>query len=140
MAQTKNRTRPIAAAVPISGTPMRPISTPSAPAVLRVPIGKVNHDCGTPALSMPGMIGLKWTRAAMPEKASAAMARRVTRRYAVNMGTSDKFASPLVGDADGLLDRLGLLEHAKHEMGDVSTGDRVATRHIPAHDGPVLAG
>ncbi len=27
--------------------------------------------------------------------------------------------SLLVGDADGLLDRLGLLEHTKHEMGDV---------------------
>jgi hypothetical protein len=27
---------------------------------------------------MPGMIGLKWTRAATPEKALAAMARRVT--------------------------------------------------------------
>src|SRR5215217_7001815 len=111
--------RPIAAAVPISGTPMSPSSSPSAPAVLRVPIGKVNHDSGTSTLSMPAMIGLKWTKAATPEKVLAAMARRVTTTYAVNMGTSYKFSSPLVGDADALLDRLGLLEHAKHEMGDV---------------------
>jgi hypothetical protein len=80
MAQTKNRTRPMAAAVPTSGTPMRPSSSPTAPAVLRVPIGKVSHDSGTPALTMPGMMGLKWTRAATPEKALAAMVRRVTTR------------------------------------------------------------
>jgi hypothetical protein len=29
---------------------------------------------------MAGMIGLKWTREAMPEKVLAAMARRVTTR------------------------------------------------------------
>src|ERR671911_3033779 len=104
MAQTKNRTRPIAAAVPISGTPMRPSSSPTAPAVLRVPIGKVIHDSGTPTLTMAGMAGLKWTRAATPEKVLAAMARRVTTTWAVNMGTSYKVSSPLVGDADGLLD------------------------------------
>src|SRR5215203_6957417 len=119
MAQTKNRTSPIAAAVPISGTPMRPTSSPSAPAALSVPIGKVNHDSGTPALSMPGIIGLKWTRAATPEKVLAAMARRVTTTYAVNMGNSNRFMNPLVGDADDMLDSLGLLEHAEHEMGDV---------------------
>src|SRR5215217_2201229 len=111
--------RPIAAAVPISGTPMSPSSSPSAPAVLRVPIGKVSHDSGTPALSMPGIIGLKWTRAATPEKVLAAMARRVTTTYAVNMGNSNRFMNPLVGDADDMLDSLGLLEHAEHEMGDV---------------------
>jgi hypothetical protein len=86
VAQTKNRTRPIAAAVPISGPPMRPSSSPSAPAALRVPIGKVNHDSGTPALAMLGRIGLKWTRAATAEKVLAAMARRVTTTYAVNIG------------------------------------------------------
>jgi hypothetical protein len=43
-----------------------------------VPIGKVSHDSGTPALAMAGMIGLKRTRAATPEKAFAAMVRRVT--------------------------------------------------------------
>src|SRR5215218_9154112 len=84
--------RPIAAAVPISGTPMSPSSSPSAPAVLRVPIGKVSHDSGTPTLSMPGMIGLKWTRAATPEKVLAAMARRVTTTYAVNMENSNPVA------------------------------------------------
>jgi hypothetical protein len=45
-----------------------------------VPIGKVSHDSGTPALAMPGRIGLKWAMAATPEKALAAMARRVMTR------------------------------------------------------------
>ena len=44
MAQTKNKMSPVAAAVPITGTPMRPSSRPAAPAVLRVPIGKVSQD------------------------------------------------------------------------------------------------
>jgi hypothetical protein len=52
---------------------------------LRVPIGKVSHDPGTPALAMPGRIGRKWARAAMPEKALAATATRVTTRTAVPM-------------------------------------------------------
>src|SRR5215213_3596302 len=121
MAQTKNKTRPIAAAGPISGTPMRPSSNPIAPVILRVPIGKVNHDSGTPALSMPGMIGLKRTKAATPEKASAAMVRRVTTTYAMSMRNSNRFMTPLVSDADNLLDRLGLLKHAKHEMGNIGT-------------------
>jgi hypothetical protein len=34
MAPTKNRMRPTAAAVPIKGTPMRPTSSPSAPAAV----------------------------------------------------------------------------------------------------------
>ncbi|HZD69151.1 MAG TPA: hypothetical protein VFA45_09625 [Actinomycetes bacterium] len=36
---------------------------------------------------------------------------------------------PSVGDADGLLDRLGLLEHAKHEVGDIGAG-RDATEEL----------
>jgi hypothetical protein len=36
----------------------------------------------------------------------------------------------LVGDADGLLDGLGLLEPAKHELGDVGAGNRPA-RGVP---------
>ena len=49
MAPTKYKTRPTAAAVPISGTPMRPNSRPSAPAALRVP-SMVIHDSDTLAL------------------------------------------------------------------------------------------
>jgi hypothetical protein len=36
---------------------------------------------------MPGRIGLKWTMAAMPEKALAAMAAMVTMTWAANVGT-----------------------------------------------------
>src|SRR6266568_2521345 len=43
MAPTKNRTRPTAAATPISGTPM-PARSPSAPAALRAPSGN-SHAC-----------------------------------------------------------------------------------------------
>src|SRR6266508_6053078 len=58
MAQTKNRMRPIAAAVPIKGTPMRPNSSPTAPAVLRVPIGAPdtptpNSNCSPTSCAAP---------------------------------------------------------------------------------------
>jgi hypothetical protein len=58
MAHTKNMTSPAAAARPIAGT-QRPTISPTVPSVLRVPIGKVNHDSGTPAFSIPAMIGEK---------------------------------------------------------------------------------
>src|SRR5829696_10019512 len=50
MAPTKNSMKPTAAAVPISGTPMRPTSSPSAPAALRVP-SMGSHDSGTLVLA-----------------------------------------------------------------------------------------
>src|SRR5215207_5771095 len=49
------------------------------------------------------------------------------------MRTSYKFSSPLVGEADGLLDRLGLLEHAKHVMGDVGAWNRPAAPALVVH-------
>src|SRR5579859_3361348 len=82
----------MAAAVPTTGTPTRPSSSPAAPAVLSVPMGKVSHDSGTPALSMPGTILCQWRRAAMPEKLLATMARTVTTTYAVVMGAVLRFA------------------------------------------------
>jgi hypothetical protein len=45
---------------------------------LRVPIGKVSHDSGTPAFAMPGRIGFQCRRAATPEKALAAIVARAT--------------------------------------------------------------
>src|SRR5438132_1418147 len=47
MAQTKNRMRPIAAAVPIRGTPTRPSSRPTAPEVL--PVRRRVGDAATSA-------------------------------------------------------------------------------------------
>src|SRR6266487_3864958 len=98
--------RPIAAAVPVRGTPRRPSSSPIAPAVLRVPIGKVSHDSGTPALAIPGRICFQWTRAATT--------------YAVDTEDSDDVGNALVGDTDGLLDRFGSVEHARHVVSDVA--------------------
>src|SRR5918993_2686491 len=125
----------MAAAVPTSGRPRRPSSSPAAPAVLRVPIGKVSHDSGTPALAMPGRIGRKWARAAMPEKALAATATRVTTRTAVPMRMP-----PLAGDADGLPDRLRPVERGQHEVGDVGPRDQEAAPEVPPQGRPVGAG
>src|SRR5438874_605203 len=50
MAPTKNRMRPTAVAMPISGTRM-PTNSPSAPAALRAP-SMVSHDSDTPTLAM----------------------------------------------------------------------------------------
>jgi hypothetical protein len=54
----KNRMRPIAAATP-SGRKARPAIRSTAPVVFNVPMGKVSQETGTPALGMPGKIGLK---------------------------------------------------------------------------------
>ena len=37
----------------------RPAARPTAPVVFNVPMGKVSQETGTPALVMPGKIGLK---------------------------------------------------------------------------------
>lgn len=41
-------------------------------------MGNVSHDSGTPAASMPGMIGAKWANAATPENPLKAIAISVT--------------------------------------------------------------
>jgi len=45
----------MAAAVPTTGRPATPRSNPAAPTVLRVPIGKVSHDSGTPLWPCRGL-------------------------------------------------------------------------------------
>jgi hypothetical protein len=50
MAAIKNKTRPIAAAIPMSGTRM-PTSNPTAPAALGMP-SVVSYDSDTPTLAM----------------------------------------------------------------------------------------
>ena len=71
-----------AAAVPASGTPSAPASTPSAPAVFSVPMGKTSHDSGTPAVASAGrsvrMTGAKRVIAQAPEKRLAAKATKLT--------------------------------------------------------------
>src|SRR5215467_11944831 len=106
----------MAAAVPISGTPARPSSRPSAPATLRVPIGNVSHDSGTPALAMPGRIGLRCAMAPTPDSAVAAMATRVTVTYAVCMVV----LRWSVRNPDGVPDGSGVVENVEHVVGDVS--------------------
>src|SRR3989440_12064638 len=45
-----------------------------------------------------------------------------------------------VGDADGLLDRLGLVEDAQHQVGDVGPGCRPTAPDVASVRGPVRAG
>ena len=84
----------------------------------------VNHL--GPVYSVDGVLGastligllLMWM-AAMPEKALAAMAAMVTNDVGGEHENSGDFLGPLAGDADGLPDRLGLLECAEHVVRDV---------------------
>jgi hypothetical protein len=50
------------------------------------------------------------------------------------------FLNLLVGDADGLVDGLGLVQDAQHELGDVGAGDRPAAAEVVAVGGAVGAG
>jgi hypothetical protein len=56
------------------------------------------------------------------------------------MSDSCRYVQFVSGDADDLLDRLGLVEHAQHEVGNVGAGDAQAAAEIAPVGGAVGAG
>jgi hypothetical protein len=76
MAQTKRRTRPIAAATPMTGTAI-PTSNPSAPAALSAPSGN-SQDGGTPTLAALAKALSACVKSVMAAQMLAAAARTAT--------------------------------------------------------------
>ena len=70
-----------------------------------------------------------------PVNVAAANRLGPRRRRAVMWGWG---ATRSVCNADRLPEGRRIVEHGEHEVGHIGAGDRVAVRHIGAHDGPVF--
>ena len=109
----------MAAAVPISGTPIRPSSRPARARRLEGADREGQPRFRYACLGHAGEDGLEVKDGGDAREGVGGDGENGDGDVGGEHGNSGDFLGPLAGDADGLLDRLGLIDCAKHVVGDV---------------------